>query len=792
MAEGGRVGHGDGPEPASAHPGHAERADDRARSDESDGRVPAASQDRLGAVGSSARLVLHLQRSAGNAAVTAMVRATTGSRPRIPRPTPARPSPDRGPGLAVQRSNPVAADTKDADRAQAELREKYPPLPPEQLQEISMLNSAAAAYGKIVERDRYVAAGATHEIDTIARLDAEIRTALGGQDERTFLAKVTELEGTWESRAEEIGHRELAASRAAVEAEAARYGEQDASGEVGAEADLQLADQHLAELTAEVVPVLAKEAEIREALKGEQEALDRQQREAGGEGAPSAPYSRLEGLKEEHAQLMATLRPVREQFTIHAAAYSARFPVMLSGGYVPGAFQNMDARQAGVAAVASLDETAEKIDRLDGELGGSVPVARLPRLSDAAFQTLGLVPQDPVAKAILDKKAGEKPPAERIEEALQLLALTAGALAVVATGPVGVAAAAGGAALGAGAALVDVMQQLQTMALQEAAQDSSLDPATRELFEHGDPDLVGLALTIAGFGLELVAAATAAKAVIGEVRAWRAAKTAQLAEEELEPIRKQLLDSLDANKVPPGAAQAIAPEVGAAGDAIEREVKQAAQAAGLKARLTGMWDSVMFDSRMKQIRQILDQVEGRIPQTARKFIDSKQVRPLTRKELEKAFGPARATQIWADVQGAKGIYLDNRIFLTPGSTETMTGTLIHEATHRVQDVAGRLTAGAGHKSFATELGAFMAERHYYQLTYLEPGGRLYGKTPADPHIRAMLQVREDQVVDHIVRSYMKSEPAWVQQVFGGGYTDVDLYVRRVFEDIASGWQKGVF
>lgn len=653
------------------------------------------------------RSLIALQRAAGNGAVASLVKPRRRAR-------------------TVQRQEPPSPS--GADEAEA-LREKYPPMPGDKLSEISMLNAFSGVYAKIVERDRLVASAGTAPVPggmppelspRVKELDEEIKAGLGGMPEQEFIDKVNELEAKWKDRASEIAIDHLEQSRRTVEDEMVRYGEQEEAGQAGEEGDLQLADQHLSEISDEIKPLLEKEAELKKA----EEALEEDvRRRAGAEGGSAvSPYEAVEKLRLEHAELMADLQPVRDEFLKVAAAYGARFPVLFSPSYKPGAYQMLTPEETAASATATLEETLEDIGETQTSIrDGLLPLDKLGEISNQAFQSLGLARNEPIAKAILDKRASEKGALERVKEALALIAIGAGALALALGGPASVVVV--GAAAGLGSSFIELYQQVQWMSIQEAAKNTSLDPETRKLFEQGDPDLVALALSIAAVGLDLVAAGAAAKGLIGPLRAWRASRAAALAAEETEVARLRLLEAMDDAKLPPGARESIAPGSSAstiaATQAMSRsQLERFIEKTILKIRTARSVKPGMVTKALADIEAFLGKEAAGVVQDVLK---GGGLRPLTKNALVAEYGAIEGAKKWDRVmnEGMRGFYDKGRkvVFVTDANQAAFSAELVHEAMHVVQ------AENLGMKliTFQAEFGAYKMESVFLNNLAAERG-----------------------------------------------------------------------
>jgi hypothetical protein len=332
-----------------------------------------------------------------------------------------------------------------------------------------------------------------------------------------------------------------------------------------------------------------------------------------------------------------------------------------------------------------------------------------------------------------------------------------------------------------------------------AAGDVSLDPAMRDLAK-GEPDVLALALDILALGLDGATAAGAARGMIGAVREARALRDAEAMEQMI--ARQNVIDAGRAGGLGSAAAEGVAAKaLAGTGELTDAAIEAAALAQGQKARKRTLmtrfeeWvTNATYAGKLRKASQLLELVAGRIPQTAKEWVTTKQVRPLTlatAEELAKAgkLGGLTAEAAWQSWQGKRGIYhKPSGMILTAGGlgADEIAGVLIHEAEHRVQAVNGRELL-----TLAAEVQAHVAERDFYMIMYLTENGPMAGRKPP-PQIAMLLSMSDEQLMSTLSEAYKASVPEPFRAAYEAlpGMT-VDKMVDQLFEDIAANFDKGL-
>jgi hypothetical protein len=709
---------------------------------------------------------------------------------------------------------PVPADQRAAyDEAVAR---RIDPLPDAVKARLSTIIGDADVYGKIVARDEKTKqrdkdleawrAGThngrneyTDELlekikaasEEIKRLDGEVKAglpALGVKDEDALLERVEqEFPALWVARGKEIAFSMLEENSALVTAETNRYvasqstpdGSRPNAGELDG---LKAADARLAPLFNDL-------------------------QQARAELTPEAPADGP-GMKppqwdpKELAELQEKVRVKREALEKAWQAAGATYPVLLRPDYIPGTLASASDEQLEASTGLWLTKLHENINKARAAIDSEdVKVWELNGVPEMAYAGLGIAAGSPLRAAVAHHIEGKTSIKELLGAAVAALAVGAGLLAAMAAGPAGGAAAfaLASSAVSGVAGIVQLIEDVKAFEGLTAAGDVSLDPALRDLAK-GEPDVLALALDILALGLDGATAAGAARGMIGAVREARALREAEAMEQMV--ARQNVIDAGRAGGLGTAAAEGVAAKaLAGTGELSDAAIEAAALAQGEKARKRTLMDTfddwithATFGGKLRKAMQMLDLVAGRIPQTAKEWVATKQVRPLTlatAEELAKAgkLGGLTAEAAWQSWQGKRGIYhRPSGMILTAGglSADEIAGVLIHEAEHRVQAVNGRELI-----TLAAEVQAHVAERDFYMIMYLTENGPMAGRKPP-PHIGALLTLSDEQLMSKLSESYKQSVPEPFRAAYDvlPGMT-VDRMVDQLFDDIAANFDKGL-
>jgi hypothetical protein len=710
---------------------------------------------------------------------------------------------------------PVPADQRAAyDDAVAR---RIDPLPDAVKARLGTILGDADVYGKIVARDEKTKQrdkdleawrGGTHNgrneytdellekikaaTEEIKRLDGEVKAglpALGVKDEDALLERVEqELPAMWVARGKEIAFAMLEQNSALATAESNRYvasqSTPDGSRPNATDLDgLKAADARLAPLFNDL----------------QQTRLEMLPEPPAADGPGMKPQERD---PKELAELQEKARVKRETLEKAWQAAGATYPVLLRPDYIPGTLASASDQQLEANTGLWLTKLHDNINKARAAIESEdVKVWELNTVPEMAYAGLGIGPASPLRKAIAHHIEGKTSIKELLGAAVAALAVGAGLIAAMAAGPVAgpAAFALASSAVSGAAGIVQLIEDVKAFEGLTAAGDVSLDPAMRDLAK-GEPDVLALALDILALGLDGATAAGAARGMIGAVREARALRDAEAMEQMI--ARQNVIDAGRAGGLGSAAAEGVAAKaLAGTGELTDAAIEAAALAQGQKARKRTLmtrfeeWlTNATYAGKLRKASQLLELVAGRIPQTAKEWVTTKQVRPLTlatAEELAKAgkLGGLTAEAAWQSWQGKRGIYhKPSGMILTAGGlgADEIAGVLIHEAEHRVQAVNGRELL-----TLAAEVQAHVAERDFYMIMYLTENGPMAGRKPP-PQIAMLLSMSDEQLMSTLSEAYKASVPEPFRAAYEAlpGMT-VDKMVDQLFEDIAANFDKGL-
>ena len=373
----------------------------------------------------------------------------------------------------------------------------------------------------------------------------------------------------------------------------------------------------------------------------------------------------------------------------------------------------------------------ENIEQVRGELGKKFGVWQQPHLRRV---TLDHMKPTPLEREFVDRKGRASAHGPDDKMVFGLIAIGLGLLSAIPTGGGGLMAgiSIGAGLLGAGLAFYELDQKLSAYSLATAANATDLEKA--RAISDKDPGLQQLALDCVLALGDVFAAAAAFKALGvftkaakgGDVTA--ALKIAATAESVgVTGAPKARIVGEAVSGLSGEAIESVGKSVGKSGGMV-------AQTSTMKAMAKGSASGSKFGAELEAALDMMEHVRGRIPDTARQMAQDGKVRPLTEEALASYYGAKRGSELWEFATTADGFYDQAKdiIFIRGGrSTEDITGTLIHEATHRV---------GGANKArlddFMSEAVAEFAERDFYMTLYME-GGPLHGTAPKSERIRAV-------------------------------------------------------
>jgi len=429
-------------------------------------------------------------------------------------------------------------------------------------------------------------------------------------------------------------------------------------------------------------------------------------------------------------------------------------------------------------------EKLSNIEMVRGEIGGRFSVWTQPHLRRV---TLDSINATSLQREIVDRKVRSVARAEADEKLFfSILAIGLGLIAAIPTGGgsialAGIAAAA--AAAGAALALYQVGEELQQNALAIAANGTDFDKA--KAISQNDPESFTLALDLVMALVDVFAAAKAFKALSGVVKAAKAGEVR---------AALRVVQVAEQAGVPAAAKRKIVAEAvaGLTDEAIEDVGKTMARSGGMTmeehfAKLrAGLGEHSKFKQELEAAAQLLENVQGRIPEHAKEMVKQGRVRVFSEAALIDVFGPEEGARKWKKLSYADGFYSDTKdlIFLRSGkSAEDLAGGLIHEATHRV----GKANPLRGN-DYMSEAIAEFAERDFYISLYHE-GGPLAGRPVKSSRIKSFLTMDDAQFMAEIEDRYWKAKAALPPEKRAGFLRDLkwtpDDIVKQIFEDIAA-------
>ena len=350
--------------------------------------------------------------------------------------------------------------------------------------------------------------------------------------------------------------------------------------------------------------------------------------------------------------------------------------------------------------------------------------------------TLDSISATPLQREIVERKVRSVARSEADDKLFfSLLAIGLGLIAAIPTGGgsvvlAGLAVAAGAA--GAALALYQVGEELQQNALAIAANGTDFDKA--QAISQNDPESFDLALDLVMALADVFAAARAFKALSGVVKAAKAGEV-RAALRVVQVAEQAGVPGATKRKI---VAEAVA---GLKDEAIEEVGKTMARSGGMSqaehfAKLqAGLGEHSKFKKELEAAAQLLEHVQGRIPDHAREMVRQGRVRVFSEAALIDAFEAEEGARKWKALSYADGFYSQKKdmIFIRSGqSAEDLAGSLIHEATHRV----GTANPLRGN-DFMSEAIAEFAERDFYVSLYRE-GGPLAGRPVTSSRITNFL------------------------------------------------------
>ena len=432
-----------------------------------------------------------------------------------------------------------------------------------------------------------------------------------------------------------------------------------------------------------------------------------------------------------------------------------------------------------------IRQRLDNIAEVRPEIGKSFNIWNQPHLRRV---TLDQMNATPLQREVVDRKARSVAVEGGDKTLFALLAIGLGLLSALPTGGVGLMAGIGAAAAvaGAGLALYQVGHELGQYSLAAAANATDFDKA--KAISDNSPDTMGLALAIVGAIGDVFAAAHAFKALKS---AYVAAKAGDV------KAALQFVENVERVGLEAGARQKVVAEAvsGLSEASVEQVGKTMAKSGGqlekYMQKMAAAASHSTFQQQIVKARELMENVVGRIPDTAKKMLSSGKVQEFTEANLIKLMGPDEGKRLWKAYDYADGLFVGEKdvIFLRASSPDELAGTLIHEATHRV----GSANPFRG-DDFISEAVAEFAERDFYNLIYSE-GGPLAGKKPTSPHITNLRKWSDEELLADIERRYYaakKDLPPEKRDAFRNVTNrNADEILKEVFKDIAADYEKSL-
>ena len=426
-------------------------------------------------------------------------------------------------------------------------------------------------------------------------------------------------------------------------------------------------------------------------------------------------------------------------------------------------------------------ERLDNITEVEGAIGSRFVVWNQPHLTKVTLDEMGA---SSFQREAVDWKASKVQRDAAAEKLLfAAVAIGLGLLAAIPSGGTsliaGISIAAGIA--GAGLALYQVGVQVNAYTLATAANATEFDKAKAISAE--DPQGYELAMSCVLALGDVFAAAAAFKALNGLVKAVKAGdvgaalKLAKTAESVgLQGAAKDKIVGDAVAKLSDEAIVSAAKTIGAGGGTTEPAVQRVISASS-KSK---------FQAELQKSMELIKDIQGRIPDTARRAIAEGKVHPFNAGEMQKVYGLSEGLTKWGKLGRNTGGFYDpakDIIFLKGGSEEEVLGVLIHEATHRVS------AASARDSGFRDEAIAHFAEQDFYKLLY-GPNGPLNGRKPTAARIQQMLEWTDEELMANVELNYRVGAGS-AGKVFARKGQSADDVLKELFSDIEADYKRSL-
>jgi hypothetical protein len=313
--------------------------------------------------------------------------------------------------------------------------------------------------------------------DLNQRIEAEKARLNMSVDEEGLVMLVTEqFPKMFMERGKQIAIEELNQNKRIVEQEVQRYG-LNACVDPSARQGLRSAAQDL----------ISRDNKIQEVKNQLETARSGVDAPSGGIPDPSQMSSSAHDVQRLSDQLAQLDTERNEKWQ----AYTLQYPILFQTDIDLNTIASGNDQQLEAALGGKLQQILDDIGQTKDNIGGVLKVWNLTNIVEMTSQDLGIGANPVLQSVVNDHIRREKTDEAILKMALSALAVTAGVIAIVATG--GAALAAG--AVGLGAAGYQAAQSVQSYLAESAATNVALDPRIAEISKN-QPDLFWVVLDI--------------------------------------------------------------------------------------------------------------------------------------------------------------------------------------------------------------------------------------------------------------------------------------------------------
>lgn len=562
------------------------------------------------------------------------------------------------------------------------------------------------------------------EIEMYDRLiQAGLRSLNIDREESLVTLVAKEFPRLFITRGKQIAKAELEENKRMLDAEMARYGVNP-----GTPADrigLRRAAQDL----------LARQRDIDQLQNQLQIARTDAARTMPSAGVPDP--SQMSSSYYDVQRLPLRIQQKEGELQHQLEAYKLQYPILLQNFDLSAIATSNDQQLAMLIGGKdkeirdNIEETKRNID------SGRLQIWNLRNIVEMTTQDLGVGSNTVLMEAVNSHIRQAQTEKAILDMALAALAITAGIVATVASG--GLALAAGGVVLGVGG--YTAYQGVRTYMAESAASNVALDPRIADISKN-EPDLFWMIVDLAGVGLD-------ASQV---VRAFNQMRNAARALRETGGI---------------GVFVKAAHSVGLPAGAAERLILSASQKTGVSTSVTRTIKAIGAAFRqvdMAAITRQIEQLAGRGYANVFKILQGQgRVHSLTKEALEAVYGrKGVAKRLY--LLSKRGFYDPNNghIFIREGQLSDVASTVIHEATHWLQDVSGpRLD------KFFSEFQAYSMEREFLKRLEFDAG-----RSAVPGNLIWLLDAADADIAAHVSRTSKVPIPS---------VKDGEEAVRRAFQ-----------